>query len=55
MRIEANGGCGCFIIILILLGIESLLSRVIYFPFPTLILYIILVLVVIKFIRWLLK
>ena len=58
MRIEANGGCGCLLVILLLLGVESLMSRLfgfIYISFSTLILYILLILVIIKFIQWLLK
>lgn len=58
MRIEANGGCGCFIVILIFLGLESLVARLMGFTIislPILILYIILILLIIKFIQWLLK
>lgn len=58
MRIEANGGCGCFIVILIFLGFESLVARLMGFTIislPILILYIILILLIIKFIQWLLK
>ena len=58
MRIEANGGCGCLLIILIFLGVESLIARLMGFTIislPILILYIILILIILKLVRCLLK